>query len=75
METIPGKERKEWRNLLTDQLDVKLENYVLQMQVNQAKRAIKNSEMSLEEGINKIHDLCEKYALAVKSDMETLFNQ
>ena len=75
MSFIPDKERQEWRDLLTGQINVKLQNFVLQMQVDQTKRAIQNSKMTIEEGIDKTHALCKKYAMAVKSDIKTLFNQ
>ena len=74
MDNIPDKSRKEWQELLTGKINVKLENFVLQMQVDQTKRAITNSTLTLEEGVNKIYNLCVKYALAVKPDMNTIFN-
>ncbi len=74
MNNIPEKTRTEWQSLLLDKIDVKLENFVLQMQVDQTKRAIQNSKISLDEGVSKIHALCVKYSLAVKSDMNKIFN-
>jgi len=74
MDNIPEKSRKEWQELLTGKINVKLENFVLQMQVDQTKRAITNSTLTLEEGVNKIYNLCVKYSLAVKPDMNTIFN-
>ncbi len=73
MNNVPGKERKEWRELLTGQLEFKLDNFVLQMQIDQTRRAIDSSRMTLEEGVDKIHALCEKYSLAVYPDMQTIF--
>ena len=74
METIPDKNKPEWRYLLTDKINVKIENFVLQMQIDQTKRAIKSSKISLEEGVDKIYNLCCKYSLAVKNDMKSIFN-
>jgi len=74
MDKIPEKERKEWQDLLTGQINVELENFVLQMQIDQTKRAIKNAKITLEDGITKIHSLCEKYSLAVKADIKKIFN-
>ena len=75
MDTIPEKTRKEWRDLLTGQINVKLENFVLQMKIDQTKRAIQNSKIDIEEGANRIYDICVKYSLAVRKDMETIFNK
>ncbi len=73
MRKIPDVTRQEWRDLLTGKIDVKLDNFVLQMQVDQTRRAIKNSKITLEEGVKKIHALCEKYPLAVQSDIKKIF--
>jgi len=75
MDNIPGKSRKEWQELLTGEINVKLENFVLQMKVDQTKRAIQSSNITIDQGVAKIYDLCVKYSLAVKKDMETIFNQ
>jgi len=75
MDTIPEKTRKEWQDLLTGKINVKLENFVLQMKVDQTKRAIKNSKITMDEGVDSIYDICVKYALAVRKDMDTIFNQ
>lgn len=75
MDNIPEKTRKEWNELLTGKINVKLENFVLQMQIDQTKLAIQNSNMKLDEGITKIYNLCIKYALAVRNDMNTIFNK
>ncbi len=74
MEPIPEKNRKEWQMLLNGELDVKLENYVLQMKVEQMKRMIKAGKTSIEDAVDAIHSLCEKYAIAVRKDMEKIFN-
>jgi len=74
MDTIPSKDRQEWRNLLEEGIEIKLTNFVLQMQVNQTKKAIKSASISMDEGVERIHDLCIKYALAVKNDIDTIFN-
>ena len=75
MEIIPKKDRPEWRELLTGQLNVQIENFVLQMQVDKTKKAITNSKITVEQGIDRIHELCVKYTLAVKSDMNTIFHK
>ena len=75
MSIIPNKSRNEWKLLLTDHSNVKFQNFVLQMQVDQTKHAIKNGQITMDDGIDKIHALCEKYALLVKSDIDFLFKK
>lgn len=73
MERIPSKDRKEWQELLTGQLDVEFTNYILQMKVTQAKKDITNEVITIEKAVDEIHALCGKYVLAVKLDMEIIF--
>lgn len=70
---IPSKEKEEWRQLLLGELDVDLSNFVLQMKVTQANKDIKSGKIELEDAIESIHALCEKYAKAVRIDMEKIF--
>ncbi len=71
---IPDKTRPEWRFLVTGYKQYKLTNYVLQMKVYQAIKNIKNNKKTVQTAIDEIHSLCEKYELAVKNDMKTIFN-
>jgi hypothetical protein len=70
---IPSKEKKEWRQLIRGELDVQLSNFVLQMNVTQARKDVKANLLDLEEAIDDIHSLCEKYSLAVQQDMRKIF--
>lgn len=71
---IPNKDRIEWFNLVTGNMDIPLNNFVLQMKVDQAKKAIHKSKLTTEQAIDEIHSLCEKYKLAVSSDIKKIFN-
>ena len=74
MGNIPSKDRPEWKELLNIEREFDLKNFVLQMKVTQARKDIKKGKKTLTNAIDEIHALCEKYALAVKQDMETVFN-
>jgi hypothetical protein len=74
MENIPSKDRPEWKNLLNPNSNIELNNFVLQMKITQAKKDIKKGKKTIDSAIDEIYNLCQKYALAVKQDMETIFN-
>ncbi len=74
MEKIPSKDRPEWKELLNPNSNVSVNNFVLQMKITQAKKDIKKGKKTIDSAIDEIHSLCQKYALAVKQDMEIVFN-
>jgi len=74
MENIPSKDRPEWKNLLNPNSNIELNNFVLQMKITQAKKDIKKGKKTIDSAIDEIYNLCQKYALAVKQDMEMVFN-
>lgn len=70
---IPSKDKIEWRQLIRGELEIQLTNFVLQMNVTQAIKDVKSNLVDLEEAIENIHSLCEKYSLAVQPDMRKIF--
>jgi len=74
MENIPSKDRPEWKNLLSPDSHIVLNNFVLQMKITQAKKDIKKGKKTVDNAVDEIYSLCQKYALAVKQDMEMVFN-
>jgi len=75
MENIPSKDRPEWKNLLNPNSNIELNNFVLQMKITQAKKDIKKGKKTIDSAVDEIYSLCQKYALAVKQDMEMVFNK
>ncbi|MBL6449067.1 hypothetical protein JMN32_22335 [Fulvivirga sp. 29W222] len=71
--TIPSKEREEWRKLVTGLLDHKFQNFVLQMKTAEYQSKISSGELPLEKAIDELHQLCEKYVVAVQSDFKKIF--
>jgi len=74
MENIPPKDRPEWKSLLNPDNNIELNNFVLQMKITQAKKDIKKGKKTIENAVDEIYSLCLKYALAVKQDMDMVFN-
>lgn len=70
---IPDKNKPEWYDLVTGNKTWKLTNFVLQMKVNQSIKSIKENKATPEEMIKQIYDLCNKYEVAVKSDITNIF--
>ena len=75
MENIPPKDRPEWKNILNPESNIELNNFVLQMKITQAKKDIKKGKKTIDNAVDEIYSLCQKYALAVKQDMEMIFNE
>jgi len=75
MSIIPTKDRPEWKSLLNPESKIVLNNFVLQMKITQAKKDIVKGKMTIEKAVDEIYSLCQKYALAVKHDMDMIFNE
>jgi hypothetical protein len=70
---IPPKEREEWRKMITGEISHQYSNFVLQLLLSQARKDIMKKRMSMDEAVDKIYDLCSKYAFAVKNDVIEIF--
>ncbi len=77
MKTIPSKDRKEWRLLLTGDLNVPLKNFFFQMKVTQAKNQILSGKVELEEAVEEIYELCQKFRQAkyMEEDLDRIFGE
>lgn len=73
--TIPDKNREEWKQLVTAQIEHRFRNFVLQMKSAEYKQKIEQGNMSILEAIEDMHELCSKYALAVQSDFKEIFKE
>lgn len=71
--TIPDKERPEWRKMIDGEIEIKYRNFILQMQLTQMNKAIKLEQITYAQAIDKLYILCDKYALAVQSDLKQVF--
>ena len=73
--TIPPKEREEWEQIVTAKVEHRFQNFVLQMKSADYKRQIEENTMSIEEAIDDLYKLCEKYAIAVQKDFKVIFKE
>ena len=73
--TIPKKEREEWEKMITGEINHTFRNYVLQLKIHQARLDVKANKLSLADAKQSIYELCEKYAMAVQSDLRTIFKK
>lgn len=71
--TIPGRGRLEWRQMISGEIQVEYQNFVLQMQVTQMQKSVKKRKLSQQEALDKLYSLCDKYKLAVQSDLRQIF--
>jgi len=73
MFTVPVIERPEWRKLVRGEISHNFQNYVLQMIVHQTVQQVKDAKLTELQAISDLHNLCNKYALAVQNDLKSIF--
>ncbi|NCQ13181.1 MAG: hypothetical protein GW810_00035 [Flavobacteriales bacterium] len=73
MFTVPVIERPEWRKLVRREISHNFQNYVLQMIVDQTVQQVKDAKLTELQAISDLHNLCNKYALAVQNDLKSIF--
>lgn len=73
--TIPPKEREEWKLIILGQLSHSFQNFVLQLKGNELNKKIIQGTLSLEQAIDDLYTLCEKYTLAVQRDFKQIFKE
>lgn len=71
--TIPDKTRPEWGKMISGQENYKYTNYVLQTHISQMQNLIDQQKITQNEAIDRVYDLCKKYALAVQTDFKQIF--
>ncbi len=72
-DTIPPIEREEWGKLLTGEIKHAYKNYVLQTKTYQMQKDVASGKLPLNKAIAELYALCEKYNLAVLSDLRIIF--
>lgn len=74
---IPSINRKEWKNLLTKDFDVTLQNYFFQMKVTQARKQIQKGRVSVDSAVKDLHALCDKFSTAknMTEDLTSVFGE
>ena len=71
--TIPPKNRAEWKQIITGEIEHKYKNYVLQTKIHQLRKDISSQKISIDNAVDNLYELCSKYALAVRNDLSQIF--
>lgn len=71
--SIPPKQREEWRKMITGEITHKYSNFALQMSLSQVKKDLAEKKIEMNAAVDKIYDLCAKYALACQIDFKQIF--
>ncbi len=71
--TIPDKNRPEWKQMISGKEKFQYTNYVLQAQITQMQNLIKEGKLTQNAAIDRLYELCSKYALAVQNDLKQIF--
>ena len=73
--SIPSKERKEWGQILRKEIEHSFQNFVLQMTVHKLQNKLKDGQLTEQEAIDELFELCSKYALAAQNDCISIFKE
>ncbi len=72
MRIIPNPERKEWRQLLTGEINPKLKNFFFQMKVSQSRRLVETGKKDLDEAVRDLYELVVKFSRAKYMDEDII---
>ncbi|MBO4371659.1 MAG: hypothetical protein J5826_01885 [Bacteroidales bacterium] len=70
---IPPRNRPEWKQLITGEIQHEFKNYVLQLRIYQIRKDIESGRTTMERSIDSLYELCMKYQLAVAADCREIF--
>lgn len=71
--TIPKKNRPEWKQMISGEIQIDYKNFVLQMQITQMRKSVNQKKLNYNEAIDEIYSLCDKFKLIVQSDLKQIF--
>ena len=73
MYQVPPKNDPQWRALIKGELNIEFKNFILQLRVTQAQKDVQKDNMEIDQAIEEIHELCEKYLIVVQDDLKSIF--
>jgi hypothetical protein len=71
--TLPPKERPEWIEMVSGNLQHNYKNYVLQTRTYQLQKEVASGKKTQQQAIDELYELCAKYVLAVQPDFKIIF--
>jgi hypothetical protein len=71
---LPSIDNPIWRKLITKEIDYKFSNYIIQLHIFHLRNRYAMKQIDLQEAINELYQLCNKYTLLVKKDFQKLLN-
>ena len=70
---VPEKSRPEWAELISGKIDPELSSFSLKMKVNSVRQLVKAGQLSLNDAIDDLYDLCIKYEKIYTEDINKVF--
>lgn len=71
--SIPPKTRPEWSKIISGDISHEFKNYVLQLSIYQMRKDISKGKITINRAVDDLYNLCNKYSLAVQSDLKAIF--
>jgi hypothetical protein len=72
---VPEKNRQEWRDLVTGNIEYKCSSFSLQMKINYLYQSYKNNFISIDDAVNDLYTMCVKYEKIYKEDLDSIFSK
>lgn len=70
---IPKKERPEWADLIKGKINPELSSFSLKMKISALRQNYKHGDMSVDDAIDDLYELCSKYEKIYADDFTIIF--
>jgi hypothetical protein len=71
---IPNKSSPEWKMLITGAITHNFSSFSLQMTVSRLRISCEMNRLTMDEAVDELYIMCNKYKLAVQKDIDIIFN-
>lgn len=74
---LPSRQNKEWRELVTGQLDLELTNFFLNMKIKQIRNQIEEGALFTNNAVDEIYEVCLELTktMDISKDLESIFGE
>ena len=70
---VPDINNERWKDVIVGDVKHKISSFSLQMKINSLRMNIEYDQLSIDDAIYELHNLCVKYERIYKNDLELIF--
>jgi len=71
--SVPPIDRAEWKLMISGEIKFEFESYTLQVQLSKLQKKINTKEITMQDAVLQVYNLCSKYAMAAQADIKKIF--